>query len=101
MIVSDINGNIFALDVRNGVEMWSQSTFKGRDLTAGVMLGKYLAFGDNFGVIHLVDPIDGSLVSRKTLGNDKDERFFAPGVVANNTLYIQNAQGTLFALGSE
>ena len=101
LIVSDINGNIFALDVRNGVEMWSQSTFKGRDLTAGVMLGKYLAFGDNFGVIHLVDPIDGSLVSRKTLGNDKDERFFAPGVVANNTLYIQNAQGTLFALGSE
>ncbi len=101
LVVSDINGNIFALDVRNGVEMWSQSTFKGRDLTSGVMFGKYIAFGDNFGVVHLVDPIDGSLVSRKTLGNDKDERFFAPGVVANNILYMQNAKGTLFALGSE
>lgn len=101
IIVSDVSGNVFALDVRNGVEMWSQSTLKGRDITTAVGFNGYLALGDNFGVMHLIDPIDGSLVSRLKLGNDKDKRFYAPGVVTNNTLFMQNAQGTLFALGTE
>ena len=101
IMVSDISGNIFALDIRNGVEMWSQSSLKGRDITSAILYAGYMVIGDDFGVIHLIDPSDGSLASRIELGNDKDERFYAPGVVANNTLFVQNAQGTLFALGTE
>ena len=92
---------MFALDVRNGVEMWSQSTFKGRDITSAVLFNGFIAIGDNFGSVHLIDPTDGTLAARLKLGNDKDKRFYAPGVVTNNTLFMQNAQGTLFALGTE
>lgn len=101
IIVSDVSGNVFALDVRNGVEMWSQSTFKGRDITSAVLFNGFIAIGDNFGSVHLIDPTDGTLAARLKLGNDKDKRFYAPGVVTNNTLFMQNAQGTLFALGTE
>jgi len=99
LYVTDINSNIFKIDRRNGVELWSQNSLKKRNLTAAEPIGDYVVLGDKFGVLHWLNKSDGKVVSQLDIGgDDEDEGIYAAPVVIGSRLYTQTREGELFAL---
>lgn len=99
LYVTDINSNIFKIDRRNGVELWSQNSLKKRNLTAAEPIGDYVVAGDKFGVLHWLNKSDGKVVSQLDIGgDDEDEGIYAAPVVSGKRLYTQTREGELFAL---
>ncbi len=95
----DANSTLYALDSRNGVEMWSQSALKKRLLTGATPIGDYLVSGDEYGYLHWFSKEDGRLVARLEVGDDDDDEsiFHAP-VEADGILYTQTRDGKLVAV---
>jgi outer membrane protein assembly factor BamB len=90
----DVNSNVYALDSRNGVELWSQGALKQRLLTGVTPIGNYLVAGDKYGFLHWFDQTDGKIVSRLEVGNDdEDEGIYHAPVVDGNILYTQTRDG--------
>lgn len=99
LFLVDVNSNLYALDSRNGVELWSQGALKKRLLTGVTPVGKYLVAGDKYGYLHWFDQADGKLVSRLEVGgDDEDEGIYHSPVVDNNILYTQTRDGKLVAI---
>lgn len=99
LIVVDSKSNVYALDRRNGVELWSQSSLRNRVLTAATEMGDYLVVGDKWGWLHWLNAEDGRLVSRLDLGDDdEDDSIYAAPVVSDGVLYAQTREGTLAAI---
>ncbi len=99
LYVTDVNSNIFKIDRRNGVELWSQNTLKKRNLTAAEPIGEYLVVGDKWGFMHWLNKSDGKIVSRLDIGgDDEDESIYAAPVVKGNRLYTQTREGDIYAL---
>lgn len=95
----DVNSNVFALDSRNGVELWSQGALKQRLLTGVTPVGNYLVAGDKFGYLHWFDQADGKIVARLEVGgDDEDEGIYHSPVVDEDTLYTQTRDGKLVAI---
>jgi outer membrane protein assembly factor BamB len=95
----DVNSNLFALDSRNGVELWSQGALKRRLLTAVSPVGDYLVAGDRFGFLHWFDQADGKIVARLEVGdNDEDEGIYGTPVIDGSVLYTQTKDGQLVAI---
>lgn len=99
LFVVDANSNVYALDRRNGIELWSQRGLKGRTLTAAEPVGEYIVLGDNYGFLHWLSRDEGTLVSRMEVGgDDEDEAIFASPVVKGNVLYTLTRNGELHAI---
>lgn len=99
LFVVDNNSNIYAIDRRNGVELWSQGRLKGRNLTGPVSMGNDIVVGDEFGFLHWLDQQEGTLVARYQLGgDDEDEAIFSTPVVADSTLYATTRDGVIAAV---
>jgi outer membrane protein assembly factor BamB len=95
----DVNSNLYALDSRNGVELWSQGALKQRLLTGVTAVGNYLVAGDKFGYLHWFDQADGKIVARLEVGDDdEDESIYHSPVVDGDTLYTQTRDGKLVAV---
>jgi len=95
----DVNSNVYALDSRNGVELWSQGALKQRLLTGVTPIGDYLVAGDKFGFLHWFDQTDGQIVARLEVGgDDEDEGIYHSPVVDGNVLYTQTRDGKLVAV---
>lgn len=95
----DVNSNVFALDSRTGVELWSQGALKQRLLTGATPIGKYLVAGDKYGYLHWFDQADGSIVARLEVGDDdEDEGIYHSPVSDGDTLYTQTRNGKLVAV---
>lgn len=73
LFVVDSTSNVYALDRRNGVELWSQGGLKMRVLTGAEPVGDYLVVGDKWGLLHWLDQEDGSMLARYDLGGDDDD----------------------------
>jgi outer membrane protein assembly factor BamB len=99
LFVVDVNSNVYALDSRNGVELWSQSSLKKRLLTGATPVAEYLVAGDNFGYLHWFNQSDGKIVARLAVGDDdEDESIYAAPVADGNMLYTQTRDGKLVAI---
>ncbi|GAC15151.1 outer membrane protein assembly factor BamB [Aliiglaciecola lipolytica] len=99
LYVTDKNSNIYSIDRRNGVEMWSQSSLKKRNLTSPESIGKYIVVGDKYGFLHWLDKTDGKIVSRMDIGgDDEDEGIYVAPVAFGNKLYTQTRDGELIAI---
>tara|TARA_R110002167_G_scaffold41337_6_gene126321 strand:+ start:1054 stop:2301 length:1248 start_codon:yes stop_codon:yes gene_type:complete len=95
----DVNSNLYALDSRNGVELWSQGALKERLLTGVTPVGNYLVAGDKYGYLHWFDQADGKIVARLEVGDDdEDESIYHSPVVDGDTLYTQTRDGKLVAI---
>jgi outer membrane protein assembly factor BamB len=95
----DVNSNVYALDSRNGVELWSQGALKQRLLTGVAPVGNYLVAGDKFGYLHWFDQVDGKIVARLEVGDDdEDEGIYHSPVVDGDILYTQTRDGKLVAI---
>ncbi|WP_339725243.1 outer membrane protein assembly factor BamB [uncultured Paraglaciecola sp.] len=95
----DVNSNLFALDSRNGVELWRQGAIKERLMTGVTPVGNYLVAGDKYGYLHWFDQANGKIVARLEVGDDdEDESIYHSPVVDGNTLYTQTRDGKLVAI---
>lgn len=64
VIGTSLTGKIVAYDRRSGEILWENDELGYRKLTNPVMIGNYIAVGDLGGVVHLIDPASGKIVSR-------------------------------------
>ncbi len=95
----DVKSNVYALDRRNGVELWSQGQLKGRTLTGAVPVKEYVVVGDNWGYLHWLDKKDGTIVSRLEVGDDdEDESIYTEPVVVDDIIYTQTRDGRVVAV---
>jgi outer membrane protein assembly factor BamB len=99
LFVVDINSSVYALDSRNGVELWSQSALKQRLLTGATPIGNYLVAGDKYGYLHWFTQDKGKIVARIEVGgDDEDEGIYHAPVVDEGVIYTQTRDGKLAAI---
>lgn len=99
IFVVDNNSHVYAIDRRNGVELWSQGRLKGRELSAPATMGTHIVIGDKYGFLHWFNQSDGEIVSRYAVGDDdEDESIFIAPVVQGNTLFATTRDGVVTAL---
>jgi len=99
LFVVDVNSNVYALDRRNGIELWSQGSLKKRLLTGAAPIGEYIVVGDKFGYLHWLNQSDGQIVARLAVGDDdEDESIYSAPVVEGKVLYTQTRDGKLVAV---
>ncbi|XOV79372.1 MAG: outer membrane protein assembly factor BamB [Aestuariibacter sp.] len=99
LFVVDDKSQVYALDRRNGVELWAQVGLRGRDLTAAVSMQDYVVVGDKFGYLHWLDQSSGDIVARYQFGDDdEDEGVYVAPVVDGDTLYSVTRDGQIIAL---
>jgi outer membrane protein assembly factor BamB len=101
LYVVDNKSYVYALDRRNGVEVWSQSILKQRNLTTPLVMGDYLVVGDNYGFLHWLNSSDGKVVARLDLGgDDKDEAIYASPIRVGDKIVTMTRDGVAFAVTS-
>jgi outer membrane protein assembly factor BamB len=88
------DGEIVALDRRNGAEAWRDDSLLRRELTLAIPFGSTVVVGDLEGYMHFFSTLDGQPVARKQLGNKAISS--DPYVIANR-LYVQSDSGVLGA----
>ena len=88
------DGEIVAMDRRNGTETWRDDSLLRRELTLAVPFGTTVVVGDLEGYIHFFSTIDGEPVAREQLGGAAITS--DPYVIANR-LYVQSDSGVLGA----
>ncbi len=95
LYLSDVTGDVYALDRLTGETLWRQESMKQRQLSAPVGLGDYLVVGDNEGYVHIMEKKDGALVGRESL---KGGAVIRPIVASGSQLLILTRDGSLTAL---
>ena len=95
IVLTDSRSHLFAVDRRNGLELWSNTQLENRTVTAPVVLGDYVVVGDVEGYLYWLDRTDGSIKAMQQL--DSSGLYAAP-LVEGDTLYVQSRDGKLYAL---
>ncbi len=99
LFVVDKKSNVYALDRRNGVELWSQSGLKGRSLTAAEPVGEHIVVGDNWGYLHWLNAESGKIVARVAVGDDDDdESIFVAPLKVNDAIVAVTRDGVVAAV---
>lgn len=91
---SERDGRVQAWKRASGDRAWSNDRLLNRGLSAPLVLGRSVAFGDAMGFIHLMSREDGSLTGRLT--TDGSAMIGQP-VLAGDTLLALTRNGNLFA----
>ncbi|CUA86545.1 outer membrane protein assembly factor BamB [Pseudidiomarina woesei] len=94
LFLTDASDTVSALNLDGGIELWSNTDYNGRLLTAPVQFGDYIVVGDSMGYLHFLDILNGRTVGRLDVG---EEVYTAP-VVEGDTLYLQARDGSLLAV---
>ncbi|QSX36143.1 outer membrane protein assembly factor BamB [Shewanella sedimentimangrovi] len=86
----DDHSRIYAIDRRNGLEMWSNSELSNRAVTSPEVFGDYLVVGDFEGYLHFIDRADGKLVGRIEVDSSG---LYGQPLVVDNKIYVQGRSG--------
>ena len=89
------DGEVWALNRRNGEILWRQPALSGRQPTAPASVGEHIVIGDFAGYVHWLDKSNGDIVARSR--TDHEGLIGAPAVVGNRVL-ILGRSGRLDAL---
>lgn len=99
LFVTDSKSVVYALDRRNGVELWSQNNLRHRNLTAAAPVSSYIVVGDKFGFLHWLSQSTGEIVARLDVGGDDiDEGIYVAPLVEGRVLYTQTRDGDLVSI---
>ncbi|NVK58217.1 MAG: outer membrane protein assembly factor BamB [Alteromonadaceae bacterium] len=97
--VVDNRSNVFALDRRNGIEIWSQGGLRQRNLTAPLIMGEHVVLGDRWGLLHWLNTEDGTMAARYDLGgDDEDEAIYAAPIKVDDMIVTITRDGDIAAL---
>ena len=92
--VTDTRSNVKVLNRKTGETLWDQDKLQDRRLTATIAFGNYMVAGDYEGYLHWFNRIDGTLVSRNSLGGGG---IVADPVVVGDEMYIYTRNGQLYS----
>jgi outer membrane protein assembly factor BamB len=96
--VTDLEGNVLAVDRASGKPAWKQADFAWHTLSNPVVLGGLLAFGDEEGRVHLLSQVDGSVQGRAGVGGGWiSDSPVVSLAVRGDVLYAWDANGRLSA----
>lgn len=95
LYIVDSVGRVYAVDRRNGQELWSQNALERHFLTAPTIFGDYLVFGDSKGYLHWLDRRTGDMVARHQFHRSG---FYVAPVTNGNYLVLQSRNGELVVL---
>jgi outer membrane protein assembly factor BamB len=98
LYISDVKGNVVAVDKTNGKEVWKQDKLHGRSLSAPQLIDRYLAVGDFEGYVHILNRKDGNFVTRSPTDGSQ---IIAQPEKLDNKIFIQTKAGGIFALAIE
>jgi outer membrane protein assembly factor BamB len=94
IFVATTDGSMWALDRRSGGALWKNSDLLYRMLSAPALMGAYVVVGDLEGHLHWLNRDDGLVAAREKIGGQG----FGNGlVVVDDTLYVQNSDGSIGA----
>ncbi|GLP95090.1 outer membrane protein assembly factor BamB [Paraferrimonas sedimenticola] len=88
-LVDDFS-RVYAVDRRNGLELWSNSELTNRSLTAPQAIGNYVVAGDFEGYLHVFNQADGEIVGRVQVD---DSGLYAQPLVMDGKLILQTRAG--------
>lgn len=96
--VSDVNGNIIAVDRASGQLVWKQADLAWRVLSNPVVVSNLVAVGDDEGRVHLLAQSDGAVQGRASVGGGWfSDSAIASLAVQDDVLYAWDAEGRLSA----
>ena len=95
---TESNGTVVAWNRADGERAWNVERLRYRHLSAPLVLGRSIAFGDDSGLVHMLSREDGSAVNR--LNTDGSAITVAP-VVVGDTLVVVTANGGVFGFVPE
>lgn len=101
IFLTDAKGTVSAVDATSGIERWSISELKNRQLTQPVVYKDTIAVADFEGYIHFIDRTSGELVARHKYFNgwvNGLEGAQAKMSVSDDLLYVQTRDGEVSAL---
>ncbi|QBF81932.1 outer membrane protein assembly factor BamB [Shewanella maritima] len=90
LFVVDDFSRIYAVDKRNGLELWSNSELKNRTLTSPAVIGPYIVVGDFEGYLHFITRDTGELAGRIQIDSDG---LYAQPLVSGGKIYLQGRSG--------
>lgn len=90
---TEATGRVMAWQRASGEPAWNSDRFLHRGLTAPVVVGRSVVFGDAAGFVHLLSRQDGAVLNR--LGTDGSGLAAAP-VLAGDTLVAVTRKGAVF-----
>ena len=90
--IVETDGTVSAYSTQSGESLWTNEALKYRELSPPVVVADSIGVVDLEGVLHLLDPANGSIVGRLDLGGDKGK--VAPVVVEDGIL-VQQLDGRL------
>ncbi len=91
----DEKGEVHALDLNTGAQVWRQEGLHGRAPSAPVATATHVVVGDFEGYVHWLDKDDGSLVGRYKMGG---EAIKAKPVTDGDSVYVLDQDADLAAL---
>jgi len=92
------DGRILAWQQASGQQQWSSETLRYRHLSAPLVLGRSVIFGDESGRLHFLSRADGSVLTRLT--TDGSAITVTP-VAVDNTLVVVTRNGGVFGFQPE
>jgi outer membrane assembly lipoprotein YfgL len=95
---SESDGKLSAWSRKDGEKLWTLDRYRFRTLTAPLVAGRSLIFGDDAGNLHVLSKTDGAPLNR--IMTDDSGLFVAP-VLAGKTLLVVSRRGTVYALRPE
>ncbi len=94
--VVDDRSVVHALDRSSGASLWRQAALQLRNVGAPRLIGKALVVGDYQGVVHLLDPEDGSFMARMPTDGSAISIGARP---VDRGFVIQTRGGGVYAMG--
>ena len=94
LYLTDAEGNVWALDRRNGASLWKQDKLQYRSVTGPVVVGDYVVVNDFEGYQHWLSIDDGHFVGRMEIDSSG---ISTASITANNVAYSYSNSGELAA----
>jgi outer membrane protein assembly factor BamB len=121
IFISDVDGNVWALDARSGATLWRQSGLMGREITSPEVIDNSVVVGDFDGYVHWLSLEDGQFIARQSLTEIWEESYptvyetlddelasqdyhrlvTVKPLAVNNTLFVRDNFGALAAFRIE
>lgn len=98
LYVTDVNADVWQLEMRSGEDQWKQAELHQRRLTAPAQVKDYLVVGDFEGYLHVLNKEDGRVMGRIQISEEPIEY---PPVVFGDIIYAYASDGKLAAVSVE
>jgi outer membrane assembly lipoprotein YfgL len=95
---AESDGRVSAWSRKEGEKAWTLAGYRFRVLSAPLVAGRSLIFGDDSGNLHFLSKVDGAPLNR--ILTDDSGLYVAP-VLAGKTLLVVSRRGTVYAYRSE